>query len=629
MSASAARSIRRATRALAALFTVVLLGACGEAVPMGPGPATISISLDPASVTTPQGSTVMVTGSATVGGAFTGNVVFDVTGLPAGVDITVGTIVPPTSGGTTFTVPITVDVGAGVAPGTYTGTVTATGSGVSDDTSYSLTVTAVSAGSIELGSVADITVQQGMSGTRTVDITRSGGFSGDVTIAVEGLPANVTATPDPATTGGASSTITIDVDATAATGTTTLTVRGSGSGVSDATTTFDLTVSAAPSGADITFDYSTCMVGDQPLWVAFQDGAGVGAWTRVTETGAGSAVYDVTVTQSTFGMAIVSENGSDTEVAVGYWGVGQIEGGVVPGCVPVSSKTVGGNAVGLVGLTNVSFGGASTPLFTDGAFVIGTVPEGIQDFVGYSANNTGGTDRMVISRDLDIVSGGSIGTVDFGAGFTPGSATITLNGLTGGENGFAGMSYATSSAGSTCSVATLYTDIMPTGGATTFTGRSAPAAEQMSDEYHIVDLTYTVGAQAKIVKESFSTLADRTVDLPADVPTPTVTNAGSTGYLRLQADYMLDAEYDDLTSFSYTDGIAGVTLFATGDAMSTAASFTMPDFSALDGWMDIWAVPAMATGVEYAVTATGLTDREPLCTDGGRQVQGTLTGMYN
>lgn len=629
MFATVLRSFRGAARVFAAVLALAVLAACGEEVPTSPGPATIAISLDPASATTEQGTTIMVTGSATVGGAFTGDVEFTVTGLPAGVTIAVGAIVPPTGGGSTFTVPITVAVGASVTPGTYSGTVTATGSGVTDETTYSLTVTAATSGTISLGSVSNVSVQQGMSDTRTVNITRDGGFTGDVALTVEGVPSNVTATADPASTSGASSTLTISVGAGAAPGTTTLTVRGSGSGVADATTSFDLTVTAAPSGSDIRFDYSSCTIDAQPLWVAFQDGAGSGTWVRVPETTVGSALYDVTVTQSTFGMAIVAENGSETQVAVGYWGLAQVEGGVEPGCVPVSTKTVGGNAVGLVGLTNVSFGGVGTPLFTDGAFVIGAVPEGIQDFIGYSANNMGGSDRMVISRDLDIMSGGSLGTIDFAAGFTPASATITLNGLIGSENGFAGMSYATSSAGSTCAVAPLYSGIMPAGGATTFTGRSAPVAEKMSDEYHVVDLTYTVGGQAKALKESFSTLADRTVDLPADVPVPTLMDVGSTAYLRLQADYVLDAEYDDLTSFSYTDGSNAVSLFATGDAMSTDASFTMPDFSAVDGWMNTWAVPATATGVQYAVTATGLSGLEPLCTDGGRQVQGTLTGAYN
>jgi hypothetical protein len=63
--------------------------------------------------------------------------------------------------------------------------------------------------------------------------------------------------------------------------------------------------------------------------------------------------------------------------------------------------------------------------------------------------------------------------------------------------------------------------------------------------------------------------------------------------------------------------------------MANDVSLELPDFSAVAGWDDAWTIAASTTGVDYTVTATGLTSRTALCTDGGRQVQAVLTGSYN
>ncbi|MEM7414748.1 MAG: hypothetical protein AAF389_04570 [Gemmatimonadota bacterium] len=619
-------AIRAAGRSAAQIFALLLVAACSAEAPTEPGAATISIRLEPAAATTTAGSTVDVTGFATVGGSFAGTVTFAVSGLPAGVSVSVGSVVAPTGGGDTFSVPISVDVGGSVPAGTYSGTVTATGSGVSAETTYSLTVAEPTAGSVTVSGVTDATIQQGSSDSRTVDITRSGGFSGDVTIAIEGVPAGVTAVASPVTTDGPNSTITIEVGGSAATGTSTLTVRATADGLPDATTTFQLTVTAPPSGSNITFDYSECVADDQPLWVAMQDGAGTGAWTRVNGVG---DVYTFPVGSSTFGLALVMEVPGQTDVLVSYWGVAELGSGLVDACPPISSKTVNGNASGVVGFTNLSFGSASTPVFFDGPFSLGNVPAGVQDLVGYSAHNSGGSDRMIIDRDLDVADGGSVGTVDFSGGFIPGSATITLDGLSGAESGFMGMDYAHASAGSTCAVSPLYSGLLPSGGAATFEAKSAPALQQAADEYHVVNLTSTLGSRIKFLKEAFATLDDRTVAMPTDVPMPTISDAGGTPYLRLQAAYALDPEFDRLTSFSYSGGTNGVILTAHGSAMSPNVDFTMPDLTAVDGWDNAWGIPASTTGVDYVITATGLSSLEPLCTDGGRQIQSSLTGTYN
>jgi sugar lactone lactonase YvrE len=93
-------------------------------------------------------------------------------------------------------------------------------------------------------SPASLDVVRGSSSTSAINLN---GFTGAVTFAVQGLPANVTASfaPNPAT---GSSVLTLTAGSTAAAGTYNLTITGS-SGAQQAATSLDLTVNATPSFA--------------------------------------------------------------------------------------------------------------------------------------------------------------------------------------------------------------------------------------------------------------------------------------------------------------------------------------------------------------------------------------------
>jgi Bacterial Ig-like domain (group 2) len=95
---------------------------------------------------------------------------------------------------------------------------------------------------------ATLSLAQGGNSTVTVTVNRTGGFTGSVTLALEGANVGSAAdqvsgafAPNPAT--GGSSTLTLDIGPSTATGNSTLTVRGT-SGAIDKTTTLALTVTA-------------------------------------------------------------------------------------------------------------------------------------------------------------------------------------------------------------------------------------------------------------------------------------------------------------------------------------------------------------------------------------------------
>src|SRR5262249_61088255 len=100
-------------------------------------------------------------------------------------------------------------------------------------------------------SQANLTINRGASGTSTIAVTRTGGFTGGVTLSASGLPAGVTANfnPNPAT--GNSSVLTLSVSTTATLGAATIPVAGTGGGL-NRTTTVGLTVGAGGGNGGVT-----------------------------------------------------------------------------------------------------------------------------------------------------------------------------------------------------------------------------------------------------------------------------------------------------------------------------------------------------------------------------------------
>lgn len=107
-------------------------------------------------------------------------------------------------------------------------------------------------GSIQVAvNPATLSVPQGGSSSVTAALTRGGGFSGAVTLAVSGLPSGVTGTVTPPQLTGTTTSATVDVAAaaTVALGTSIVTITATAQGVAQATATYQLTVTAAPNYA--------------------------------------------------------------------------------------------------------------------------------------------------------------------------------------------------------------------------------------------------------------------------------------------------------------------------------------------------------------------------------------------
>jgi aminopeptidase S len=94
---------------------------------------------------------------------------------------------------------------------------------------------------------ASLTINRGAMGTSTINITRTGGFTGSVAFTASGLPSGVSASFSPASTTGNSSALTLTASSAATLGAATVTITGAGGGLTR-TATVTLTVTGGGTG---------------------------------------------------------------------------------------------------------------------------------------------------------------------------------------------------------------------------------------------------------------------------------------------------------------------------------------------------------------------------------------------
>jgi len=213
-----------------------------------------------------------------------------------------------------------------------------------------------------------LTVNAGGSGTVTVTVTRSGGFTGEVAIAVEGLPQGVTAGALTIPGSGTSAILTLTAGAGATPGSSNLTVRGTAAGAASKTAALGLTIAAAGS-PEITLTLGSAnaavaaggstqvqvtiarlggFVGGVSLAAAGLP-AGVTAAFNPTTIAAGATTSTLTLT------AVGGAAASSTSITVGASGAG-----VAPKSATLSLQVTSGGGSGSIAWTFCGLSGIPT-----------------------------------------------------------------------------------------------------------------------------------------------------------------------------------------------------------------------------------------------------------------------------
>jgi hypothetical protein len=180
-----------------------------------------SLSTTPSSVTVTAGSTANYTENVTRTGGFTGSVSLSISGLPAGA---AGTFTPNPNTGATSALAITTS--STTPAGSYVFTVTGT-STVPPLTRNSTATLVVQTPDFSLSTTpSSVTVTAGSTASYTENVTRTGGFTGPVTLSISGLPAGAAGTFTPNPNTGATSALAVTTSASTPAGSYVFTVTG-------------------------------------------------------------------------------------------------------------------------------------------------------------------------------------------------------------------------------------------------------------------------------------------------------------------------------------------------------------------------------------------------------------------
>lgn len=234
----------------------------------------------------------------------------------------------------------------------------------------------------------------------TVSIARGGGFTGAVTVTVEGLPAGVSATGLTIAAGQTTGIVTLSAAANATAGAATLTVRGTGTDVAARTATVALTVTPAPA--------FTMSINPTGLTIP-QGGNGnttitlvrSGGFTGSVDFSSGTQISGVTIT---FAPPSTTGNTSTATISVG--------GGVAAGTYQVQLRASFALLPTQTATLNLT---VTAP--TPGGFTLQVLPPQLTIQQGGNANS-----NVAITR-----SGSFTGAVSFTATSQPAGLNVTFN----------------------------------------------------------------------------------------------------------------------------------------------------------------------------------------------------------
>lgn len=258
---------------------------------------------------------------------------------------------------------------------------------------------------------ASLAVASAGTGILNITITRTGGFTGAVSIAVEGLPTGVTASSLTIGAGLSTGSITITAAAAAAVGTSTLTLRGTGTGVAARTAPVQLSITAAP-GFALTVT---------PAALSIVQGQSGSATANIARAGGFTGAVALTSTGAPAGMTVTftpaSATGATSDIAVA------IGATVATGAYPI---TVQGSGTGVSSQTATLTVTVTAPVTP--AISLALAPATLSIQQGQSGTSTLTITRTNFTGAVALTASGA--PAGMNVSFNPASATGTTSTIT-------------------------------------------------------------------------------------------------------------------------------------------------------------------------------------------------------
>lgn len=524
----------------------------------------------------------------------------------------------------------------------YPITVTASGTGVANATAVVTVTVQAPASSIALSATPNaLTVQAGASAATTINIARTG-FTGSVALTASGAPNGVTPTFSPPSTTLNSSQLTLSVGASVPSGSYTITVTGAGTGVTSAQTTVSLTVAPASSG-NISWHFCGAATAI-PIWLAVQNGNASAAWTQVAVganntysfsiSGSGGVAWVTQGASGAYSLSIVY--GSSTELT----GYNQCPTNTTP-----NNKTLTGSVTGFTSSTDfimMNFGGVFSSTLTSVSpnYSFSNAPDGVHDLIGTRSSFNLQAQSLVLNkiylkRGLNPPNASSLGTADFNGAdaFDPDTKQLTIAGINAGENVTVSTSFNTS----TGSIASLSSINALSGNVASIS--TLPSAKTVSGDYHTISVIAATLSGSTL--QSYRSLivgakdpADQTVTLGPVVSTPTLTLLSTSPYIRVRTAFALQPEYQSSVGALFSQSVSGavrttyITQLTGYLAGSSTFDASIPDFTTVAGWQNIWGLQT-GSPTQWTTQAAGWVSGNGGIADGTLIRVGVRQGTLN
>jgi hypothetical protein len=573
--------VQRAGHGRFAVLATAFTLACGDGdnEPSG-NRGSIQLTLTPATLSLPQGTSGAITVSVARSGGFTGVVTLAVSGLPTGVTTA---IEPAQLSAATTTATVTVTPTAAVTPASYTATVTATGEGVTSATAtHQLTVTASSG-------ATDVEYQY-------CDASQAPVFFAYQDGGQEGASAwrRVTGT------------------------------------TSAGVTRFSFTLTQPRGGVLSVFQSASSASASQ----AYGRPANVAQSLRShreLRTRLGAAAGKTTAV----GRSVLTET---YQTYVQYASAAELAQDGLDNCdLTRATKTISATvqSVFVNQYAILALGGSSVllPGETTDQATFSDVPPGPVDFVGTRLTPGNPPDKTIVLRGLDIPDGGSLpSNVNFDAdGVVPAAATATITGGAGEDlEIFTELITANSRL-------LMWFDMAPSAVAAR-PWHGLPSANMVTGDLHGLYAFASApgGDDYRVALKFVGPVADETLSLGGAIPAAGIQQVSTGGYPRFRFSGSLPAEYSKGAEIDIGDGggtgntfsILSSRAYLTEVGGTLTYDFTMPDVASLAGFpaaARLTAGPNAATTTLFGFTGSGVFDLKPSLGSGYKAATATAS----
>ncbi|MGV3707569.1 MAG: beta strand repeat-containing protein [Gemmatimonas sp.] len=590
-------------------------------------PAGITMQLTPTAATVTAGANTQSNVVLTRNGGLTGDIALTAENAPTGVTVT---FAPATVLAANTTSTATFATTGAVVAGIYTINVKATAGAVSTTQAFTLTVNAAQGYTVAFATNT-ATIAAGGSGSLTANITRTGGFAGTINFAVSGLPAGITATPNPAAVTGNSTQLNVTVAGGTAAGTYNGTLTSTATGTPGTTTPFSITVTGGGGGGGGNIQWQFCSASRVPLFFAYRDGS-TGSWTRVTPTG---NTFEFSINQAVGGVAYVLPSNSGYATTVFLQTKAELSAQAAGECAtfPAGSKTVNGSVTGLASPADqfsVSLGGSTASGNGNNPFTLNNVANGSRDLLAArTAINmmtfSFDVDRVAIRRGINPADGSTLTPINFAGAESsaPAAADLTITGINGATT-IANVSFQTAN-GSSLNFFSLPST------AATRTMRGVQTSQLIAGDLHALLVSAVSGttvSSTRGVYTYFREIAARTVDLGAELTAPTITFSTSTVF-RPKATGTFQSDFQTAfggTFYQTNDRSVTVTSSKGYYGAGTQYELEVPDLAPLAGFQATWGLTP-GSNTNWSVSASGIPAAAP--TDGTVYRLAARTGVIS